>query len=197
MAEEPGDEPDDEHDGNGEDERDCGGKNTEERPIAPGVASRFAEMACEQSVVAAVGLPDDVEQVAKERNRADEHADADVGGHAQQGNVRDAAYPRGQRNNERENARKNIAKARNQADDAVDAEAEVGAWDAERFVEEVLELFEGRVAKEPRPAIPAVRPLNDAERHGFGSRVGRSVAGLFTPSCDAWPLVCWARSDRI
>ena len=70
MTGDPDNEPDDEHDGNGEDNPKCGGKDAKEGPVAPSVEARLAEVTGEQSVVAAVGLPDNVEEVAEQGNGA-------------------------------------------------------------------------------------------------------------------------------
>ena len=126
------------------------------------MAMRLPEVACEQEVVSAVGLPDDVEYVAEEWNGADKNSDADVGGHADKSDVWDAANPSGDGDDEREESGKNIAKAGYQTDDAVDAEPEVGSGDAEAFVEEDFQGLEGGIAKEPRTAIPTVTALNNA-----------------------------------
>jgi len=64
----------------------------------------------------------------------------------------------------REEPGKDVAEAGNEADDAIDAEADFGAGNAEGLVEEKLDLLEGGVAEEPGAAIPAAWLLNDALR---------------------------------
>ena len=48
----------------------------QKEPVSPGVAAGLFDVADEQLVVAAVGLPGDIEGVAEERNRADDHVEA-------------------------------------------------------------------------------------------------------------------------
>ena len=77
------------------------------------MTTRFAQVAGEQAIVAAIGLPEDVEDVAEERNGADEHADAEVGGHARERDVRHAANPGGEWDDERGDASQHVADAGN------------------------------------------------------------------------------------
>ena len=90
-------------------------------------------------------------------NGAHEDADAEIDGHAHQGDVGNAANPGGQGNDQREQAGEHVAEAGNEADDAVEAEADSGAGDAEGFVEKDFEAVQGAVAEEPGAAVPALR----------------------------------------
>ena len=155
----------------------------QKRPVAPGVAARLAQVAVQQPVVAAVGLPGDVEDVAEEGNGADQHADAEIGGHAHQRHVGNAANPGGQRNDQREQAGQHVAQAGNQPDDAVEAEADAGAGDAKGLVEQDLKPMQGLVAEEPGAAIPAVRvrrrpPGSSAGLPGSSIRSDRVMGGF-------------------
>jgi len=142
VADEPSDEPDDEHDGNSEDEPECGDKDAEEDPVATCMAAGLGEVAREQSIVAAVRLPDDVEDVAEEWNGANEYPNANIGGHAQECDVWDAANPGGNGDDEREESGEDVAEAGNKANYAVDAEAEVRSGDTKCFVEKGFEGLE-------------------------------------------------------
>ena len=61
---------------------------------------------------------------------ADQYADAEIGGHAHEGDVRNAAHPGGDRDDEREHAGQHVAQAGDEADDAVEAKANAGAGNA-------------------------------------------------------------------
>jgi hypothetical protein len=156
VADEPGEHPHDENDGNGEDQRHGAGKQKEKSPVLTFVAARLTKMPLEQLVVAAVGLPYDIKDVAEEGDGADENADAQICGHAHDSDVGQAAHPCGKRNDERQQSRENIAEAGNESDDAVDTETEAGAGNAEGLVEQDFKAQEGAVAKDPRAAGPAV-----------------------------------------
>jgi len=134
----------------------------------------FADVAGEELVVAAVGFPGDVEDVAEDGDGADEDADADVDGHADDGDVGNAADPGGEGNDEREDACEDVAETGDEADDAVEAEADAGAGDAEGFVEQDFELLEGAVAEEPGAAVPAIggEDLAGGAEGGVGGRNG-------------------------
>ncbi len=110
-------------------------------------------MAAEQAIVAPVGLPGDVENVSEEGNRAHQNADAEVGGHAHEGNVGNAAYPRRQGNDQREQSGQHIAQAGNQPDDSVEPETDAGAGEDEGLVEQDLQAMEGPVSEKPSAAI--------------------------------------------
>ena len=135
----------------------------------------LADVAGEELVVAAVGFPGNVEDVAEDGDGADEDADADVDGHPDDGDVGDAADPGGEGDDEGEDAGEDISEAGDEADDAVDAEADAGAGDAEGFVEKDFELLEGAVAEEPGAAVPAVvgEDLAGGAEGGVGGRDGR------------------------
>ena len=156
MGADPDEEPDHENHGNGEDEGHRPGQHQQKHPILAGVPAGFAQVAAQEQVVAAIRLEGDVEDIAEDGDGAHQHANAEIDGHAHQGDVRNAANPCGDGNDEREQACQHIAEAGYQADDAVNAKADLGAGDAKRFVEQDLDLLEGGVAEEPGAAIPAV-----------------------------------------
>ena len=87
---------------------------------------------------------------------ADEDADGEIDGHADEGDEGDAADPGGDGNDQREQAAEDVANAGDEADDAVDAETEAGAGNAKELVENELDGAKGLVAKEPRAALPAI-----------------------------------------
>jgi hypothetical protein len=137
-----------EQNGHGEDgtddERDAG----EEEPVAPVVAMRVLEVLGEQGVVAAVGLPGDVEDVAEERDGADDDVQREVDQHAGDSDVGCAARPCGDDDDRGGEAGEDVADAGDEADDAVDAEADGGSGDAEPGVEHAAEQVEIFVAEE-------------------------------------------------
>src|SRR6185437_461919 len=61
MPKQQGEQPYDQQDGNREDQGHRAGNYSEKRPVFPGMFSGFSEMALEEEIVAAVGLPSDVE----------------------------------------------------------------------------------------------------------------------------------------
>src|ERR1039458_2245095 len=114
-------------------------------------------MEAEQAVVAAVGLPKDVEDVAEEGNGSHQNADAEIGGHARQRDVGYAANPGRQGNDQREQSGQHVAQAGNQPDDPAQPEADAGAGDSKGLIQQNLYAVQGPVAEEPCAAIPAVR----------------------------------------
>ena len=108
-------------------------------------------------------------------NGADQHADAEIDGHAHQGDIGNAANPGGERNHQREQAGQHVAEAGNQADDAVNAKADLGAGDAKGLVEQDLEPLQSLVAEEPCAAIPAAGP---ARRRGCRTGLSASLAAI-------------------
>src|ERR1700733_8110324 len=129
----------------GEDhERDAG----EEEPGAPVTTVRLLEVLSEQGVVAAVGLPGDVEDVAEERDGADDDVQREVDQHARDGDVGCAARPCGEDDDRGGESGEDVADARDEADDAIDAEADGGSGDAEPGIEHAAEQVEIFVAEE-------------------------------------------------
>ena len=171
-AGQPGDEPDSQHDRDGKYQSERGGQSDQEGAVPSGVPARLLEVAAEEQIVAPVGLPGDVKDVAEDGHRSHQNADAEIGSHAHQGHVGHAANPCGQRNEQREQAGQHVAQAGNQAEDAVEAEANGRAGDAEGFVEQNLQRVERAVAEQPGAAIPAIRRGVAVGRPGRPRRVG-------------------------
>jgi hypothetical protein len=158
------------YDRSGEDDKDCRGKSEEEGPVAPGVAMRLAQMAHHEAVVAAVGLPRDVEQVSEERDGADDDADAEVDRHAEQRDAGDAANPRSEDQHRGGDAGEHIAEAGHEANQAVEPDTNARAGDAEPVVEEVRVEVEILVGKE---ALEAYAQAARRPARGQNLRVGR------------------------
>ena len=114
----------------------------------------------EQGVVAAVGAPSDIEEVADEGDGAAGGFDGDVEHHAGDDDVGYAAGPCGDDEDGGGEAAEQVADAGDEADDAVEAEADGGAGDADEVVEEVREEVEVAVGE-----IEAGEPAG-----GFGAR---------------------------
>ena len=136
------------------------------------MAVGLSEGAGEEAVVAAVGFPGDVEGVAEDGDGADEDSDGDVGDHAEEGDVGDAADPGGDGDDEGEEPGEDVSQAGDEADDAVDAEADLGAGDEEGFVEEDFKPVEAFVVEEGAAFVPA--GWRGGERSGFWGLHGAS-----------------------
>ena len=90
-----------------------------------------------------------------------------------QGDVRDAANPRGEDEHEGSDAGEHVAEAGDEADEAVEPEADAGAGDAEKVVEQVGEEVEILVGE------PAFGALAQGERGDRGSSIsGRQNLGF-------------------
>ena len=74
---------------------------------------------------------------------------------AQEGDVRNAANPCGDGNDEGQKAGEHVSQAGNEADDAIDAEPDPGEWDAEGFVQQDFNTMQCLVAQQPGAALPA------------------------------------------
>src|SRR5450755_2382333 len=105
-------------------------------------------MADEELVVAAVGLPGDVEGVAEKWDGADDHVECEVDRHAGKGDVRDAAHPGGEDEDAGGEAGEDVSDGGDEADDAVEAEVDLSAGNAEAIVEQMGEDDEVFVAEE-------------------------------------------------
>jgi hypothetical protein len=130
---------------NGEDGR---GEREQEGPVAPGVTMRLAQVAHDEAIVPAIGLPRDVEQVAEERDGADDDTEAEVDRHAQQRHVRDATNPRSENQDGGGDAGDDVAEAGNETDEAIEPEADGRAGNAEPVVEQVGVEVEVLIGKE-------------------------------------------------
>src|ERR1700751_5663907 len=91
----------------------------------------------EQVVIAAIGLPCDIESVAENRNCSDQHIERKVDHHARKCYVRHSAKPRRNYDYARSESSKNVARERNEADDPVDSETDSGARKAKTIFEPV------------------------------------------------------------
>jgi hypothetical protein len=157
TAGEPNDQPYGEDHGNGEDERERRSQQKQKSPVAGGVALGRFEVTAEEKIVAPVGLPEYIEDVAKQGDRSHQHADAEISGHAGQRDIGDTANPCGQRDDCGEKTGEDVSEAGDEADNGVEAKADAGAGDLKGFVEQDFKRVERAVAEEPGSAIPAVR----------------------------------------
>ena len=173
----PGKDPDHEDDRDGKDEREDAREDDEESPVFPGMAAGFAQVTLQQPVVAPIRFPGNGEGVAQNGNGPDEYADAEIRNHARQGDVGDTADPGGDGNDERKQAGQDIAEARHQADDAVDAEANSGEGNSEGFVEQDFKRAQRFITEDPGAPGPAAgRDLDSAGvRAGIGGTARRKV----------------------
>lgn len=167
----PGKEDEQQDDGGGQNREDGGEQAGEEGVVLPGMAARLAEVARHEAVVAAVGFPRDVKEVAEEGDGADEDGEAEVDHHAEEGDVRDAANPCGEDEDGGGEAGEHIAETGDEADEAVDAEADGRAGNAEAVVEEMDEAGEVAVGEEEAGAgVETVCGLQSARELGAGGR---------------------------
>src|SRR5579864_2372730 len=135
-------------------------------------------LADQQAVVTAIGLPEDVEDVARHGDCSQRGFQKDVGNHADESDGLHAAPPGGKNDDEGSDARGGVADAGYPANDGVEAEANAGAGDAEHVVQEggdVIEVFVGsELARHSaltlyRPALArfAVSQPNEKRIHNF------------------------------
>ena len=107
----------------------------------------MAQVAAEQAVVAAVGFPGDIEDVAEDGDGADDDFDADVDHHADEGDVRDAANPGSEDDDERGEAGEDVAETGDETDKTVETDTDRSEGDAEPVIEEVREDVHVRVGE--------------------------------------------------
>jgi hypothetical protein len=149
----------------------------EEEPIFPGLFARVFDVANEESIVAAIGLPGDVEGVAEEGDRSDEDVDGKVDEHAGEGDVGNSADPGGEDEDAGGESGEDVSECGDEADDAVEAEANLRARDTEAVVEEMSEEIEILIAeKAPTGAEAGLGRMPGAGR--IGGVVRREDFGL-------------------
>jgi hypothetical protein len=161
------DEDDEEHDdGRGEDGEDSGKKACQECVVFPCMDVRLAKVARHEGVIAPVRLPGDIEDVAEDGDGADDDFDADVDHHPDEGDVRDAANPGSEDDDEGGDAGEDVAEAGDEADETVEPDADGREGDAEPIVEEVREDIDVLVGE------PMLGTLADGEGSGRGAVFG-------------------------
>src|SRR5579859_1341469 len=103
-------------------------------------------LADQQAVVTAIGLPEDVKDVARHGDCSQRGFQKDVGNHADESDGLHAAPPGGKNDDEGSDARGGVADARYPANDGVEPKTNAGAGDAEHVVQkggDVIEVFIG------------------------------------------------------
>ena len=167
----------------GQDGEGDSGEAEEEGIVLRGVAMGFAQVAGDEAVVAAIGFPRDVEDIAEEGNGSDEDVEAEVDHHSDEGDVGDAAHPGGEDEKEGRDAGEHVAERWNEADESIEAETDAGSGDAEAVVEEVGEEVEVLVGAEAFGALAEGRAGRKnlglgVVRHGsFGALGGANYVG--------------------
>jgi hypothetical protein len=161
----------------------------QKRVVLAGVAMGLAQVADDEAVVAAVGLPGDVEDVSEDGDGANDDGNAEVDEHADEGDVRDAANPRGDDEDRGGDAGEDVAEAGDEADEAVETEADAGAGDVEAVVEEVGVEVEVLVG-EPAGGAGA--------RAGWSGWCGGQDFGIWQMrhGIDHWEMRCGAGRER-
>src|SRR5277367_2740690 len=112
----------------------------------------------------------DQHQQRYRKDRANHHVEGEIDGHAGQGDVGDAAHPGGEDQDAGSKAREDVSNGWDKADDAIKAEVNLGAGNAEAVVEQMGEDVEVFVAEE----APA-----GAEPRGLECASGGKDFGLF------------------
>src|ERR1700733_9136015 len=145
-------------------------------------------MANNQRVVATVRLPCDVEGVAQKGNRAQQHLDANVDHHSDQRDIRHAPYPSRHNDDRRSKPADYVAQAGDEADDAIQSEANGGAGYAEPFVEDVRQEIEIFIREEATRLLKTRRRSRLSGRQNLGlttaghRQKARPVDGMEGPS---------------
>jgi len=119
----------------------------EDEPAGESVAARFGDGAFEKLVVAAVGAPRDIEQVAEQGNGTDGGLDQDVEHHASEHDIRNATDPCRKDDDGGRETGDDVSGAGDEADDAVETETDGGSGDVDEVVEQVREDVEVLVAE--------------------------------------------------
>jgi len=132
-------------------------ETAEKEPALQRMLSGLVDTADKQCVVAAVGAPGDVEHVTEYGNGADDNFDRDVGDHARDCDVRDAAHPGCDDDDAGGDATNQIADAGDEADDAVQAEADGGAGNFDEVIQHMRQEIEVFVVESLASAFQAGR----------------------------------------
>ena len=134
--------------------------------VAEGRRLLDRNMAFEQGQVARVRLPEDVGDVARDRHDADRQVDHEIDDHTRRHHARNPHAMRMVEDHEPEQAGDEIARARNEADNRVPAEAQARAGNTVGLVEQLL----------PRPQTPELTDMAVAIRGSRGT--GRRAGGI-------------------
>src|ERR1700733_10279612 len=138
----------------------CGQHNAEaaeKEPALQCVFSRFVDTADEQRVVAAIRAPGDVEHITEHGNGPDHNFDCNVGDHTRDRNVGDASHPSCDDDDAGGDAADQVADAGNEADDAVETEANRGTRNFDEVVEHMRQEVEVFVVEGTAAAFQAGR----------------------------------------
>src|SRR5579859_1609473 len=137
VVTEPLQKPEDQEDRGQKDGRENEAYQHQEHPVAPGLSPRLVQLTDDERIVATVRLPGDIKGIAQERNRSQQHLDADVDHHSEQRDVRDTTHPCRDHDDRGREATDNISQAGDQADDAIQSEADRGAGNTKPVVEQM------------------------------------------------------------
>jgi hypothetical protein len=169
LVAEPLQEPKDEEDRGQKEGGEGRGYQQQEEPVSPRLPPRLLEMANDQRVVATIRLPCDIEGIAQQRNRPQQHLDANVNYHPDQRDVGYTPHPGCEHDDRRCQAANNVSQTRDEADDAVQSEADGGAGNAKPVIEYVCQEVEIFVRKETARLV---------ETRGWSGLLGRQNLGL-------------------
>ena len=132
-------------------------QTTEKEPALHRMLSRLVDASSQQRVVAAVRPPGDVEHIAEHRNRADHNLDRHIGHHARHRDIGDAAHPGRDDDDAGGDAADQVADAGNEADDAVEPEADRSAGNPDEVVQHMRQQVEVLVVEGLAAAFHARR----------------------------------------
>ena len=148
LPQEPRREPHDGDHWNREDRQQNKRDAEQEDVILPCVYVWLAQVPRQQIIVAAVGLPCNIEGVAQNRDRADQHIERKIDDHARERHVRHPTKPCRDHNNAGGEASKNISEERNQPNKSVESEANRRARNAKAVVKHMRQQIQIFVSKQ-------------------------------------------------
>ncbi|ACO34023.1 conserved domain protein [Acidobacterium capsulatum ATCC 51196] len=139
-------------DGRGKDERERKCCESKKAAVFPGVTPRLCKLARHQTVVTAIGLEGHDEEISRERDGTDEHFESDVDAHARECGIGHAAQPGRADKQQRGEPGEHVADAGDEADQAIETNADAGAGNAEPFIEQARQQIQLLVAEPTRRA---------------------------------------------
>jgi hypothetical protein len=115
-------------------------RGQDQNAILGGLVVGVLDVGFEELKIALVGFPDDVKEIAEERDVAEEPVDANVGQHAPEGSGGEFPAAGFEEDVAGESEARDVAEAGEETEEGVEADAELGAGDGDRVVEEVADL---------------------------------------------------------
>jgi len=148
LMRQPLGEPDQQDERYHEDRGHTESQKAQKNPVFPGMPVRLFQVARHQCIIAPVGFPCDVEHISQQGNGADNDIDGEVHDHTRERDVWHTAKPCGDDENAGGQSCKHIAQPGDEADDAVQSEANGGTGNAEPVIEQMRQQVEILIRKE-------------------------------------------------